>query len=97
MGKQQEEYENLIFEGGGVLSFSYFGAIIELERIGMLRKFKRFAGTSVGAIFAALLAADFTALEILRLQKKMSKEILSCKYDLLSAFNIFNSGCVENI
>ena len=67
---EKKEYENLVFEGGGVLSFSYFGVIIELERLGMLQKFKRFAGTSVGAIFAALLAAEFTALEILRLQKK---------------------------
>ena len=63
---EKQDYENLIFEGGGVLSFSYFGAIVELERIGMLQKFKRFAGTSVGSVFAALLAADFTALEILR-------------------------------
>jgi NTE family protein len=97
MEKQQKEYENLIFEGGGVLSFSYFGAIVELERIGMLQKFKRFAGTSVGAIFAALLAADFTALEILRLQKKLSDEILSCKYDLLSAFNIFKNNGVNSL
>jgi len=94
---EKQDYENLIFEGGGVLSFSYFGAIVELERIGMLQKFKRFAGTSVGAVFAALLAAGFTALEILRLQKKMSKEILSCKYDLLSAFNIFKNNGVNSL
>jgi predicted acylesterase/phospholipase RssA len=94
---EKQDYENLIFEGGGVLSFSYFGAIVELERIGMLQKFKRFAGTSVGSVFAALLAADFTALEILRLQKKMADEILSCKYDLLSAFNIFKNNGVNSL
>jgi NTE family protein len=94
---EKQDYENLIFEGGGVLSFSYFGAIIELERIGMLQKFKRFASTSVGAIFAALLAAEFSALEILRLQKKLSNEILSCKYDLVSAFNIFKNNGVNSL
>jgi NTE family protein len=94
---EKKEYENLIFEGGGVLSFSYFGAILELERIGMLQKFKRFAGTSIGAIFAALLAADFTALEILRLEKKMYKEISSCKYDLIHAFNILKNNGVNSL
>jgi len=93
---EKKEYENLIFEGGGVLSFSYFGAIIELERIGMLQKFKRFAGTSIGAIFASLLAADFTALEILRLEKKMYNEISSCKYDLIHAFNILKHNGINS-
>jgi NTE family protein len=92
---EKQEYENLIFEGGGVLSFSYFGVIIELERLGILQKFKRFGGTSVGSIFAGLLAAEFTALEILRLQKKLSSEMLSCKYDLISAFNIFKNNGVN--
>jgi predicted acylesterase/phospholipase RssA len=94
---EKQEYENLIFEGGGVLSFSYFGVIIELERLGMLQKFKRFGGTSVGSIFAGLLAAEFTALEILRLQKKLSSEMLSCKYDLISAFNILKNNGVNSL
>jgi predicted acylesterase/phospholipase RssA len=63
----------------------------------MLQKFKRFAGTSIGAIFAALLAADFTAFEILGLEKKMYKEISSCKYDLIHAFNILKNNGINSL
>ncbi|XP_064634332.1 uncharacterized protein LOC135492090 [Lineus longissimus] len=50
------EYENLVFEGGGAKGVSYCGAVRALEDVGLLKNFKRFAGTSVGSITAMILA-----------------------------------------
>ena len=57
-------YKNLVFEGGGVRGYAYKGVIEELNNIGILKNFTRFAGTSIGALFAALLAVGFTSYEI---------------------------------
>uniref|UniRef100_A0A6C0H3R0 PNPLA domain-containing protein n=1 Tax=viral metagenome TaxID=1070528 RepID=A0A6C0H3R0_9ZZZZ len=92
----QRDYENLVFEGGGVCGFAYCGAISELENLGILQKFKRFAGTSVGAIFAALLAADFTAREIFEMQTIISFSGLSSKYDVSNVFNLFKNRGVNS-
>ena len=84
-------YENLVFEGGGVCSFAYCGAISELEKMGILQKIKRFAGSSIGALFAGLLAADFTAREIWEVQTIINFGGLSNKYDVSNAFNLFKN------
>ena len=84
-------YENLVFEGGGVCSFAYCGAISELEKMGILSNIKRFAGSSIGAIFAGLLAANFTAREILEVQTIINFGDLSNKYDVSNAFNLFKN------
>lgn len=49
-------FENLVFEGGGVLGYAYAGAIAVLEERGILAQCKRFAGASAGAMTAGLLA-----------------------------------------
>lgn len=85
---QIQKYENLVFEGCGILGFAYCGVISELEKQGMLQNFKRFAGTSAGAIFAALLSANFTSDEVMKIHKIMFFDNLSTKYDLSSVFNI---------
>jgi len=87
----ERQYENLVFEGGGVCGFAYCGAISELEKNGVLSKIKRFAGTSVGAIFATLLASDFTAREVLEMQSIISFGGLNNKYDVSNAFNLFKN------
>lgn len=87
----QIDYENLVFEGGGVCSFAYCGAILELEKMGILSKIKRFAGSSIGSLFAALLAADFTAREIWEVQTIINFDDLSNKYDISNAFNLFKN------
>lgn len=87
----QVDYENLVFEGGGVCSFAYCGAISELEKMGILSKIKRFAGSSIGAIFAGLLAANFTAREIWEVQTIINFGDLSNKYDVSNAFNLFKN------
>ncbi|XP_048758853.2 uncharacterized protein LOC125668601 [Ostrea edulis] len=48
--------ENLVFGGGGAKGVAYGGVIGVLEEVEILANVKRFAGTSVGAIVAALLA-----------------------------------------
>lgn len=50
------QFENLVFEGGGVKGIAYVGAIAVLEKTGMLADIRRVAGTSAGAIAACLLA-----------------------------------------
>jgi len=87
----QIDYENLVFEGGGVCSFAYCGAISELEKMGILSKIKRFAGSSIGALFAGLLAANFTAREIWEVQTIINFSDLSNKYDISNAFNLFKN------
>lgn len=51
-----------IFEGGGVRGIGFIGAICCLEEKGY--EFQRVAGTSAGAIMAALLAAGYTGREL---------------------------------
>jgi NTE family protein len=68
-------YANLVFEGGGIRGIAYGGAIVELEKEGMLAPVQRVAGTSAGAITATLMALGYSAKEIadiiyqLKLQK----------------------------
>ncbi len=51
-----------VFEGGGVRGLSFVGAICCLEDKGY--EFHRLAGTSAGAVMAALLAAGYTGREL---------------------------------
>ena len=51
-----------VFEGGGVKGIGFAGAISEIEKAGY--KFENIAGTSAGAIIAALLAVGYNSQEI---------------------------------
>lgn len=55
-------YADAVFEGGGVKGIGLVGAVCYMEKVGY--RWKRFAGTSAGAIVAALLAAGFTGEEL---------------------------------
>jgi NTE family protein len=55
---------NLVFKGGGVLGIAYAGAIEVLEQQGVLQNIQRVAGTSAGAITAALVSLRYTSAEI---------------------------------
>lgn len=46
-----------VFEGGGTLGTAYCGALIEFAKIYPLSGVKKFAGSSVGSMIAAILAA----------------------------------------
>lgn len=52
-------FRNLIFEGGGVKSIAYIGAMQVLEQKGILSAIQRVGGTSAGAINATLFALGF--------------------------------------
>jgi len=56
-----------IFQGGGMKGLAYMGAICALEERGI--KAKKVAGTSIGAVFASLLATGYTGKEITYLSK----------------------------
>ncbi len=56
--KDNEIYADAVFEGGGVKGIAFLGALRCCSDLGI--KWKKLAGTSAGAITAALVAADFT-------------------------------------
>lgn len=57
-------YQNIVFKGGGVLGIAYAGALQVIEQQGILQNLQRAAGTSAGAITAALVAMRYSAAEI---------------------------------
>lgn len=57
-------YRNLVMEGGGIKGIAYGGALKELEERGIMQNIIRVAGTSAGAIQAALVAVGYSADEI---------------------------------
>lgn len=61
------DIKNLVFEGGGIRGIAYAGALKALEKHEALDKIENVAGTSVGAIIAALIAVGYTADEIERI------------------------------
>ena len=75
-----KQIENLVFEGGGVLGFAYVGVVEVLEECELLKKCKRFAGSSAGAITAALLACGATS------------NILENALETLDANDLFDSS-----
>lgn len=65
-------YADAVFEGGGVKGIGLVGAVCYLEKSGY--RWKRLAGTSAGAIIAALIAAGYTG-------EEMKKIILNIDYN----------------
>ena len=55
------QFRGLVFEGGGVKGIAYAGALAELEKRGITDEVTRVAGTSAGAITAALVALGATS------------------------------------
>lgn len=60
----ENQIENLVFKGGGVLGIAYAGAIEVLESQNILQGIKRVAGTSAGAITATLVSLRYTSAQI---------------------------------
>src|SRR5947209_6068082 len=57
-------FSNLVFEGGGVRGLCYVGALQAVEEAGLRPQVKAVAGTSAGAITAALIALGYTGAEL---------------------------------
>ncbi len=62
---------NAVFEGGGVRGIGHVGAVCRMEQAGW--QFADLAGSSAGAIIAALLAAGYTG-------KELKKELETLEY-----------------
>jgi NTE family protein len=65
------DYENLAMEGGGVWGLAYAGALEELDKLGVLPRIKRVAGTSAGSITALLLALGYSSSDIYRIMTEL--------------------------
>lgn len=72
-----------VFEGGGVKGIALVGAVSRLEEEGV--KFQRVAGTSAGAITAALYAAGYSAAE-------MKEAVWSKDFNEFADIRPFTSG-----
>ena len=57
---------NLVFKGGGVLGIAYAGVIEVIEEKKILPQIQRVAGTSAGAIIAALISLKYTTNDLLK-------------------------------
>jgi len=75
--------KNLAFKGGGVLGIAYAGAIKVLEDKGLLAGIEKVAGTSAGAITAAMVALDYSAAEIKTIVNGTSFKSFEDREDLL--------------
>jgi NTE family protein len=58
------QFRNLVFEGGGVKGIAYAGALEILESQKVVADIRRVAGTSAGAITAALVALGATSKDV---------------------------------
>ncbi|MCP9768640.1 patatin [Lacihabitans sp. LS3-19] len=65
--QQKTVYRNLVMEGGGIKGIAYGGALVELEKNGILQNISRVAGTSAGAIQASLLAIGYSPKDIVKI------------------------------
>ncbi|XP_077988444.1 uncharacterized protein LOC144442945 [Glandiceps talaboti] len=70
--KYDYPFENLVFEGGGAKGIAYHGAMKVLNDVGIGPNLKRFAGTSIGGLVAALMSVGYSASEI---SPMMSSEV----------------------
>lgn len=67
-----------VFSGGGVKGFALIGAYQALEQNGIT--FKRLAGTSAGALIAALIAAGYKSREIIDMMNELTlKDLLDSR------------------
>jgi len=62
----QQQYKNLVLEGGGVRGLAYVGAMQILDSLGVLENIERVGGTSAGAIQAMMLSIGYTPAEVLK-------------------------------
>src|SRR5690625_1165281 len=72
--RQQEMKVDGVFAGGGVTAFSFVGAMQVMEENGF--EFERVAGTSAGAITAALIKAGYNSDELCSLLDELDMTVL---------------------
>eukprot|EP00966_Prymnesium_polylepis_P306754 7088781-Prymnesium_polylepis.1 len=103
-------FENLVLEGGGAKGAIYPGALKALEQAGVLQQMRRFAGSSAGALVAAMLAVGYTPdemqtqlseLDLLSTVVDVSRSCLCCPspkwfpYNVLCVVGAFLRNCAS--
>ncbi|MBI3236710.1 MAG: patatin-like phospholipase family protein, partial [Chlamydiales bacterium] len=81
---------NLVFQGGGPKGMAYVGALRTMEQLNVLTEVRRVAGTSAGAITAALLSVGYTSRE---LETFLSRNFI----DLLDAEGEIEKGLLKGM
>lgn len=85
-------YKGLIFSGGGLMGFAYIGCLRALEELSVIGpqsdgKIKFFAGCSIGAVLAAMIAVGYSSDELYDF-------VLNFEYELVKDLNFI--GLLEN-
>jgi predicted acylesterase/phospholipase RssA len=91
-------YENVVLNGGGTRGYAFIGAIHKLQELNILKGLRRFAGTSVGAIFATALSIGFSDAEIenIRTILDFSHVTSSCFY-LADVYRVCNRFGINSL
>lgn len=84
------QIENLVFKGGGVLGIAYAGAIEVLEEKQILQQTKRVAGSSAGAITATLVSLGYTAAEITQIVNSTDFKSFEDGNEIVDTLHVFN-------
>lgn len=81
-------YENVIFEGGGVKGAAYARIPEILQEYGILKNIKKIAGSSAGSIAALMLALEYDPIEI-------KKTILNLDFNDFVDKELYTFTCVK--
>lgn len=95
-------FDYLCFEAGGVKGLAYIGMLSKLEHLNYLSKFKGYAGSSIGAIFAMLLCIGYSSSEIYTTLSTLSftdmipkNNVLKDLYNIVTCYGILDSSIFE--
>lgn len=64
-------FKNLVFQGGGIKTLTYHGALQVLEEMDVLPQIERVAGASAGATVALLVSLRFRAQDIIHMLRSV--------------------------
>src|SRR5260370_40255588 len=87
------QYKNLVFEGGGVKGVAYGGVFEVLEQRQITPQIESVAGTSAGAITAAMLSLNYSAEEFLKIMMTLNFEKLENGCDLICPIRLIRHFC----
>lgn len=74
-------FRNLVFQGGGIKALAYHGALRVLEEQQILSQIERTAGTSAGAMLAALVSMGLSVDEIVEVYRSVDyREMLASQH-----------------
>jgi NTE family protein len=70
-------FKNLVFQGGGVKTFAYHGALRVLEEDDVLQQIERVGGTSAGALLAVLLSFRLSVDDLVALLRTVDYSLIA--------------------